>query len=62
MEQNVGGLDRTARLVAGPLLALVGIAGVTAGIVLTVTGRLAGLAFVGGGLLFVHRAFGEASA
>ncbi|MEF8785459.1 MAG: DUF2892 domain-containing protein [Haloarculaceae archaeon] len=26
MEQNVGGLDRTARLVAGPLLALVGIA------------------------------------
>ncbi|MFC7134435.1 MULTISPECIES: YgaP family membrane protein [Salinibaculum] len=26
MEQNVGGLDRTARLVAGPILLLVGIA------------------------------------
>lgn len=26
MEQNVGGLDRTARLLAGPLLALAGIA------------------------------------
>ncbi len=26
MEQNVGGLDRTARLLAGPLLALTGIA------------------------------------
>lgn len=26
MEQNVGGMDRTARLVAGPLLLLVGIA------------------------------------
>jgi uncharacterized membrane protein len=25
MEQNVGGLDRTARLVAGPILAVVGI-------------------------------------
>lgn len=42
-------------------LALVGAAGVTLGISLTVTGRLAGLAFVGGGLLFVHRAFGEAA-
>jgi len=42
-------------------LALVGVAGVIGGIVLTATGRLAGLAFVGGGLLFVHRAFGEAS-
>lgn len=26
MEQNVGGMDRTARLVAGPLLLLVGVA------------------------------------
>mgnify|MGYP000542528648 CR=1 FL=1 len=43
-------------------LALVGVAGVTGGLVLTVTGRIAGLAFVGGGLLFVHRAFGEAPA
>lgn len=25
MEQNVGGMDRTARLVAGPILAVVGI-------------------------------------
>ena len=26
MERNVGGLDRTARLVAGPILAVVGVA------------------------------------
>lgn len=48
MERNVGGTDRTARLVAGPLLALVGILsllnilplGSTAGIGLAVVGTV----------------------
>lgn len=48
----------------GPIhrgVALVGFGGVAFGIGLTVTGRLAGLAFLAGGLLFVHRAIGEAA-
>lgn len=44
-----------------PGVALLGVGGVTLGVGLTVTGRLAGLAFVAGGLLFVHRAIGEAA-
>lgn len=46
----------------GPIhrgMALMGVGGLTLGVGLTVTGRLAGLAFVAGGLLFVHRAIGE---
>jgi len=43
-------------------LALVGVGGVALGLGLTVTGHLTGLAFVAGGLLFVHRAIGEATA
>jgi hypothetical protein len=46
MEQNVGGLDRTARLVAGPVLLVVGLAslaellplGATVGVVAAVVG------------------------
>ncbi len=53
------------RLVAsdGPVhrgLALFGFAGVALGLALTVAGRFAGFAFVAGGLLFLHRAIGEA--
>lgn len=40
-------------------LALVGFGGAALGIAVTVSGQLAGLAFVAGGLLFLHRAIGE---
>lgn len=45
MERNVGGLDRTARLAIGPILALVG--------VLVLADVVAASALVGGGLLLV---------
>ncbi len=65
MEPNVGGLDRTARLVAGLLVALVGVAsligvgplGSTIGIVVT----LVGLVVFGTGLTqqcLAYRLFG----
>jgi len=65
MEPNVGGLDRTARLVGGLLVALVGVAslvgfvplGSTLGVVLTVVGAIV----LGTGLTqqcFAYRLFG----
>ena len=65
MEKNVGGLDRTARLVVGPLLALLGVAalleaipgGTAVGAVLLVVGAvLAGTGLTQRCLL--HRVFG----
>ncbi len=54
METNVGGLDRTARLVAGPLLLIVGIAAIAELLPLgTVVGAVAavfGLVFLVTGL------------
>ncbi|WP_049981456.1 YgaP family membrane protein [Halolamina rubra] len=65
MERNVGGFDRTARLVAGPLLAILGVAallgtipgGTTVGAVLLVVGAV----LLGTGLTqrcLIHRVFG----
>jgi hypothetical protein len=45
MEQNVGGIDRMARLVGGPLAALVGLG--------AVAGTIPGGALVGGALIVV---------
>ena len=54
MEQNVGGLDRTARLVLGPLLVLVGLAAVVEllplGMPVAAAALLVGLIFVVTGL------------
>lgn len=65
MEQNVGGLDRTARLVAGPLLLLVGIAVLAEmlefGTVVGVAAVVVGAVFLGTGLTqrcLLHRIFG----
>ena len=65
MERNVGGFDRTARLVAGPLLALVGVAAllgtIPGGTVVGVALLVVGLVFVGTGLTqrcLIHRVFG----
>ncbi|MFW5934880.1 MAG: YgaP family membrane protein [Halolamina sp.] len=65
MERNVGGLDRTARLVAGPLLVILGVGallgtipgGTTVGAVLLVAGAV----LLGTGLTqrcLIHRVFG----
>ena len=45
MEQNVGGVDRTARLVGGPLVAVIG--------ALALAGTVPGGAAIGTGLLAV---------
>lgn len=45
MERNVGGFDRNARIVVGPILALLGIA--------LVAGILPGTLLLGAGLLLV---------
>lgn len=59
MEQNVGGYDRTARLVLGPVLAIVGTAALfgfvtvaagTLGVALAAVALLVGLVFVVTGL------------
>lgn len=54
MEQNVGGLDRTVRLVLGPLLVLVGLAAVVEllplGMPIAAGALLVGLIFVVTGL------------
>jgi hypothetical protein len=48
--ERLGGSD-----VGRPVLLFVGVAGVGTGGALVSGGSLAGLAFVGGGLLFLHR-------
>jgi hypothetical protein len=45
MEKNVGGYDRLARLVFGPVLLVVGVAGLAG--VLTITAGTTGLLFAG---------------
>ena len=52
MERNVGGLDRKARLVAGPILLVLGIA-LAARVVGTISLVVAGLAIVVGAVLLV---------
>ncbi|WP_302080102.1 YgaP family membrane protein [Salinibaculum rarum] len=65
MEQNVGGLDRTARLVVGPILAIVGIATLLEvldlGTVFGAAALLFGVVFLVTGLTrvcFLHRLLG----
>ena len=54
MEQNVGGMDRTARLIAGPVLLLVGVAAllkaVPGGMAVGAVGLLLGVVFTVTGL------------
>lgn len=51
MERNVGGYDRLARLVVGPVLLVVGVAAIAQ--ILPIGLPLAGLALVVGAVLFV---------
>jgi len=65
MKQNVGGVDRTARLVGGPLVALVGILGllqlVPVGIAVGAALLAVGLVVLGTGVTqfcLLHRVLG----
>ncbi|NHX36625.1 MULTISPECIES: YgaP-like transmembrane domain [Halolamina] len=65
MEKNVGGFDRTARLVAGPLLALLGVAAlldaIPGGTIVGAVLLVVGVVFTGTGLTqrcLIHRVFG----